>query len=189
VRERLLELLNDQNFRNEFYEELGRAEFVGMPNPREKLHQLGPAILNKDQLEQLARDVLESLQHAFYKSEAAYRQAAPFMENRFGITIKVDRFMGGPRRDIVLLLPGSEVKIFMRWKDFRGKYVMHCHNVVHEDHAMMIRWDIIAPDLGSGQPRSPDYLHSPEQRRPHMEPHPGQATAQEGTARRAPNDP
>jgi hypothetical protein len=66
---------------------------------------------------------------------------------------------------------------------------MHCHNVVHEDHAMMIRWDIIAPDLGSGLPRSLEELLSPEQRKPHMEPHPGQATAQEGTARRAPNDP
>jgi hypothetical protein len=31
----------------------------------------------------------------------------------------------------------------MRWDDFLGKYVMHCHNVVHEDHAMMIRWDIV----------------------------------------------
>ncbi|MFL6464933.1 MAG: multicopper oxidase domain-containing protein, partial [Bryobacteraceae bacterium] len=27
--------------------------------------------------------------------------------------------------------------------DFLGRYVMHCHNVVHEDHAMMIRWDIV----------------------------------------------
>jgi FtsP/CotA-like multicopper oxidase with cupredoxin domain len=25
----------------------------------------------------------------------------------------------------------------------KGRYVMHCHNVVHEDHAMMIRWDIV----------------------------------------------
>jgi FtsP/CotA-like multicopper oxidase with cupredoxin domain len=24
-----------------------------------------------------------------------------------------------------------------------NRYVMHCHNVVHEDHAMMIRWDIV----------------------------------------------
>ena len=28
------------------------------------------------------------------------------------------------------------------FRDFTGKYVMHCHNVVHEDHAMMIRFDI-----------------------------------------------
>ena len=51
--------------------------------------------------------------------------------------------MGGQRRDIATLLPNDEIKVFMRWDDFLGKYVMHCHNVVHEDHAMMIRWDIV----------------------------------------------
>jgi FtsP/CotA-like multicopper oxidase with cupredoxin domain len=25
----------------------------------------------------------------------------------------------------------------------KGRYPMHCHNVVHEDHAMMVRWDIV----------------------------------------------
>jgi FtsP/CotA-like multicopper oxidase with cupredoxin domain len=34
------------------------------------------------------------------------------------------------------------VRIFIRFRDFVGKYVMHCHNLVHEDHAMMVRWDI-----------------------------------------------
>jgi len=24
-----------------------------------------------------------------------------------------------------------------------GRYPMHCHNVVHEDHAMMLRGDIV----------------------------------------------
>lgn len=54
-------------------------------------------------------------------------------------------FFGGARRDITTLLPNDEIEIFMRWKDFHGKYVMHCHNVVHEDHSMMIRWDIVPP--------------------------------------------
>ena len=26
-----------------------------------------------------------------------------------------------------------------------GRYVMHCHNVVHEDHAMMTTWSIRPP--------------------------------------------
>jgi FtsP/CotA-like multicopper oxidase with cupredoxin domain len=57
-------------------------------------------------------------------------------------------FMGGRRRDITTLLPNDEIKIYMRWRDFLGKYIMHCHNVVHEDHAMMIRWDIVEPGRG-----------------------------------------
>ncbi|HWZ46223.1 MAG TPA: multicopper oxidase domain-containing protein [Candidatus Saccharimonadales bacterium] len=52
------------------------------------------------------------------------------------------------RKDVVSLGPNTEVKFFGRWRDFLGKHVMHCHNVVHEDHAMMIRWDIVPPGQG-----------------------------------------
>lgn len=52
------------------------------------------------------------------------------------------------RKDVVELQPMSEVTLFGRWRDFLGKHVMHCHNVVHEDHAMMIRWDIVPPGQG-----------------------------------------
>lgn len=47
------------------------------------------------------------------------------------------------RKDVYVLGRGEEVKIFMRFRDFEGKYMMHCHNLTHEDHAMMIRWDIV----------------------------------------------
>ena len=47
------------------------------------------------------------------------------------------------RRDVVPLNFNNEVRIFCRFRDMKGRYVMHCHNVVHEDHAMMVRWDIV----------------------------------------------
>ena len=47
------------------------------------------------------------------------------------------------RKDVIELNTSEEVRIFMRFRDMKGRYVMHCHNVVHEDHAMMIRWDIV----------------------------------------------
>jgi FtsP/CotA-like multicopper oxidase with cupredoxin domain len=47
------------------------------------------------------------------------------------------------RKDVIELNTNEEVRIFMRFRDMKGRYVMHCHNVVHEDHAMMIRWDIV----------------------------------------------
>ncbi len=47
------------------------------------------------------------------------------------------------RKDVIELNTNEEVKIFMRFRDMKGRYVMHCHNVVHEDHAMMVRWDIV----------------------------------------------
>ena len=52
------------------------------------------------------------------------------------------------RKDVVALGPQDEVTFFGRWRDFLGKHVMHCHNVVHEDHAMMIRWDIVPTGQG-----------------------------------------
>ena len=47
------------------------------------------------------------------------------------------------RKDVYLLQPNEEVRVFLRFRDFEGKYMMHCHNLIHEDHAMMIRWDIV----------------------------------------------
>ncbi len=58
----------------------------------------------------------------------------------------LDVFLGGPRRDVATILPGDEMKVLIRFMDFEGRHVMHCHNVVHEDHAMMIRWDILPAD-------------------------------------------
>lgn len=53
------------------------------------------------------------------------------------------------RKDIFRL--GSEVgsarsmEIAFRFREFAGTYVEHCHNTTHEDHAMLIRWDIERP--------------------------------------------
>lgn len=47
------------------------------------------------------------------------------------------------RKDVVLIRPGEVVRIFIRFRDFTGKYMMHCHNLTHEDHAMMVRFDVI----------------------------------------------
>jgi FtsP/CotA-like multicopper oxidase with cupredoxin domain len=47
------------------------------------------------------------------------------------------------RKDVVWLNFNEQVKVFSRFRDFTGRYPMHCHNVVHEDHAMMFRWDIV----------------------------------------------
>ncbi len=52
------------------------------------------------------------------------------------------------RKDIVELGPREEIKFFGRWRDFFGRHVMHCHNVVHEDHEMMIQWEIVPKGMG-----------------------------------------
>jgi len=49
----------------------------------------------------------------------------------------------GGRKDVYALYPGDQMRIYVKFRDFLGRYVMHCHNVVHEDHAMMIRFDLV----------------------------------------------
>jgi FtsP/CotA-like multicopper oxidase with cupredoxin domain len=46
------------------------------------------------------------------------------------------------REDLVALDPGESVIIYRGFRDFVGPYVAHCHNLTHEDHAMMFGWEI-----------------------------------------------
>ena len=43
----------------------------------------------------------------------------------------------------VHLDPGESVILFRGFRDFVGPYVAHCHNLAHEDHAMMFAWRTI----------------------------------------------
>jgi FtsP/CotA-like multicopper oxidase with cupredoxin domain len=40
-------------------------------------------------------------------------------------------------KDTVMLMPGERVKVLLRFEDFTGMYVYHCHNLEHEDQGMM----------------------------------------------------
>lgn len=46
------------------------------------------------------------------------------------------------REDLVALDPGESVIVYRGFRDFVGPYVAHCHNLAHEDHAMMFGWEI-----------------------------------------------
>ena len=53
------------------------------------------------------------------------------------------------RKDVYRLgpLPEStiDVEVAVRFREFAGTYVEHCHNTQHEDKAMLLRWDIEHP--------------------------------------------
>jgi FtsP/CotA-like multicopper oxidase with cupredoxin domain len=46
------------------------------------------------------------------------------------------------REDLIALDPGESVIVYRGFRDFIGPYVAHCHNLAHEDHAMMFGWEI-----------------------------------------------
>jgi FtsP/CotA-like multicopper oxidase with cupredoxin domain len=40
---------------------------------------------------------------------------------------------------------GDSVTVAIRFREFAGSYMEHCHNTQHEDHAMLLRYDIERP--------------------------------------------
>ncbi len=61
--------------------------------------------------------------------------------NRAAPTVAADR----GRKDVTQLHPNERAQLFFRFRDWLGKYPIHCHNVVHEDHAMMAIWHVVPP--------------------------------------------
>jgi manganese oxidase len=49
---------------------------------------------------------------------------------------KKDMYRVGPENDSTDIL-----EIAYRARDFLGDYMQHCHNTMHEDHSMLMRWD------------------------------------------------
>ncbi len=53
------------------------------------------------------------------------------------------------RKDVYRLGPqedsGVMVEIALRFREFAGTFMEHCHNTQHEDHAMLLRWDVEHP--------------------------------------------
>jgi len=66
------------------------------------------------------------------------------MRNGKDVTVRPDP--GHPddisREDLTALDPGESVILYRGFRDFVGPYVAHCHNLAHEDHAMMFGWEI-----------------------------------------------
>ena len=45
-------------------------------------------------------------------------------------------------KDTVLVMPGEKVTVIMTFPDYTGVFVLHCHNLEHEDDGMMLNYKI-----------------------------------------------
>jgi FtsP/CotA-like multicopper oxidase with cupredoxin domain len=52
------------------------------------------------------------------------------------------------RKDVYRLHPAGSLTITMQFRDWGGMFMEHCHNTMHEDNAMLLRWEID----GGGEP-------------------------------------
>lgn len=50
-------------------------------------------------------------------------------------------------KDVVYMGEGDNIRVIARFAPHQGKYMMHCHNTVHEDHDMMTQFQV-----GNGGP-------------------------------------
>jgi spore coat protein A, manganese oxidase len=46
-------------------------------------------------------------------------------------------------KDTVIVPPGGEVTVLSRFEGYTGRYVFHCHNLEHEDFAMMGEFEVV----------------------------------------------
>jgi len=79
---------------------------------------------------------------------------------RDGKASKVPAWEKG-RKDVYRLRPGGSVTITMQFRDWGGMFMEHCHNTVHEDNAMLLRWEI-NPDGTAGLRPLPTPIPTPQ---------------------------
>ena len=56
----------------------------------------------------------------------------------------------GPK-DVVYLSENETVRMIVKFEG-RGKYMIHCHNLIHEDHDMMTQFEVVDPDQPGDDP-------------------------------------
>jgi FtsP/CotA-like multicopper oxidase with cupredoxin domain len=66
----------------------------------------------------------------------------------------------GPK-DVVYVGEGETVRLLMKFEHHRGRYMIHCHNLPHEDHDMMAQFSV------GIDTNDPDPNHPMEASRPH----------------------
>jgi spore coat protein A, manganese oxidase len=54
-----------------------------------------------------------------------------------------------------LLDPGETVEVKLKFTDFTGRYVFHCHMVEHEDDGMMAQFEVVPPSVTPTPTRTP----------------------------------
>lgn len=63
-------------------------------------------------------------------------------------------------KDTVLLFPFDRVRVALRFVAHRGIFMLHCHNLEHEDDGMMMNFEVVGLGAVDGDDRSGAYLQA-----------------------------
>ena len=81
--------------------------------------------------------------------------------SRSGGANRVFPYEQGPK-DVVYVGEGERVRVLMRFGPQKGRYMMHCHNLVHEDHDMMAQFNVGDAYPDTVDPNDPVYAAQAE---------------------------
>lgn len=73
---------------------------------------------------------IHGLQFQVIERQVAAQLSAGYETVRYG-------YVDEGWKDTVMLMPGERIRLLLRFEDFTGMYVYHCHNLEHEDAGMM----------------------------------------------------
>jgi len=73
---------------------------------------------------------IHGLQFQVIERQVASQMTAGYETVRYG-------YVDEGWKDTVMLMPGERIRLLLRFEDFTGMYVYHCHNLEHEDAGMM----------------------------------------------------
>ncbi len=127
--QRMLWLLNGRTFemtevaRNEIVR-LGDLEVWEFVNQSGMMTMAHPMHVHNVQFQVIERQVLPQLREAWEAARAGY----------------VDEGW----KDTVLVMPGERVKVLLKFEDYEGLYLYHCHILEHEDQGMMRNYRVKA---------------------------------------------
>jgi FtsP/CotA-like multicopper oxidase with cupredoxin domain len=118
------------------------AENWNLSNPRDDWEH--PIHTHLEQHRILRRSSNGGRTYSRSGSSSYSRGSCPFGGGGAGISTQ---FPGVPnvevsRKDTTRLQGDEDVTTFSRFRDFVGDYPIHCHNTVHEDHAMMLLFQV-----------------------------------------------
>ena len=85
--------------------------------------------------------------HIHFEEFQTTKRWALFAGQTVQTEVPVPALMTG-RKDVTKVEPGEGTTLRMQFRDYLGDYLIHCHNMAHEDAFMMVHW-VIVPDAAA----------------------------------------
>ncbi len=133
-------------------------EAINKNNPRRFIFEMGmmrPTINGRSfQMEEVAHDEIVTLNTTeVWEIINSGHMPMPHPIHIHGLQFRIIERRGSPDdlsdgyidtgwKDTFLLMPGERVRVLIKFEDFTGMYLYHCHNLEHSDMGMMRNYKI-----------------------------------------------